>query len=145
MPYEKPLPVLGFSSRPSSSEPAKMATSIMPWEKPQLTPGSCSYPSDPSSPQVKATAASTPQEKKWPVLTLPPKPLDTCTLHRDAHVQGHALKIGTGNCFAYFIETNREIQTKWEDRRICSKWKNKIKPQAGRDPNEMETNHLPDK
>ena len=60
-------------------------------------------PPTPVLPPTKAIVASTPWGKIQLVLSsylaLPPKPLDTCRLHRDIPTKGHILKTKIGNCF----------------------------------------------
>ena len=53
-------------------------------------------------------------------------------------------KAGEVTVSTNFIETNRESWTKWEDRGIYFKWKNRIKPQE-KNPNVTEINDLPNK
>ena len=77
----------------------------------------------------KVVATSVPKEKIYLVLISDPlKPLGTHRLNRDASTQVNAFTNGIDNSFAKFHK-HRGRQTKFENRGICFKGKNKIKPQ----------------
>ena len=72
----------------------------------------------------------------------PPKPLDTYRLHRNAPTKHRPSRLGDMTVSLNFRD--RERYTKWEDRVICFKWKNR-KNNPWKNPNETEINTLFDK
>ena len=77
----------------------------------------------------KVVATSVPKEKIYLVLISDPlKPLGTHRLNRDASTQVNAFTNGIDNSFVKFHK-HRGRQTKFENRGICFKQQNKIKPQ----------------
>ena len=104
-----------------------------PWRKhPHIGKKPCSRPSGPGiTPERVETLAlhasntepdSTKQGRTQPTLTLnlalPPMPLGTSRLHRDAPTYGHAFK--TGSCFTNLTEKNRERQTRYKKEECVS-------------------------
>ena len=91
---------LGCSLSPSGSNniPTNAATTIMPQENPWLTPGSDFSPSISSSNSHQGGGC---QEKSWSLLVsdpdLPPKPLSTHRLQRDAPPEAHNFKTWIGS------------------------------------------------
>ena len=109
---------LGYSSNPNqgrdhhctrelaqicSSSPSDPGPNLI-WVMPAIEPGRNNHTYlaqaqaslTPALHSTKMAADNAPEEKMWPVLTsnsaLPPNPLDTPRLHRDASTQGYTIK-----------------------------------------------------